>query len=113
MAILYSLRTKLIIFSSKSSPATLTDLLATIPPREITATSLVPPPISTIILPVASAIFKSAPIAAAIGSSVTKTCLSFAPAATAASITALFSTSVTPTGTLITTRGFGPNIDFG
>ena len=40
----------------------------TIPPKEITATSVVPPPISTIILPVASSTGSPAPIAAAIGS---------------------------------------------
>ncbi len=41
----------LIIFSSKSLPATLNDSLTTIPPKEITAISAVPPPTSTIILP--------------------------------------------------------------
>ena len=56
-----------------SSPATLMELLATIPPREITATSVVPPPISTIILPLGSEIIMFAPIAAAIGSSSKKT----------------------------------------
>ena len=40
------------------------------PPKEITATSVVPPPISTIILPLGSATSKFAPIAAAIGSSI-------------------------------------------
>ena len=39
------------------------------PPSEITATSLVPPPMSTIIEPVGSPTGRPAPIAAAIGSS--------------------------------------------
>ena len=40
------------------------------PPSEITATSVVPPPMSTIMFPVGSAIGRPAPIAAAIGSSI-------------------------------------------
>jgi hypothetical protein len=40
------------------------------PPSEITPTSVVPPPMSTTIEPVASEIGRSAPIAAAIGSSI-------------------------------------------
>ena len=40
--------------SSSSSPATRTDWLATMPPSEMTATSVVPPPMSTIMLPVGS-----------------------------------------------------------
>ena len=40
------------------------------PPREMTATSLVPPPMSTIMFPVGSATGSPAPIAAAIGSSI-------------------------------------------
>src|SRR5579875_2135451 len=39
---------------SISSPATRMDRLTTIPPSETTATSVVPPPMSTIMLPVAS-----------------------------------------------------------
>ena len=54
---------------SISSPPMRIDLLATMPPSEITATSVVPPPMSTIIEPVASWIGIPAPIAAAIGSS--------------------------------------------
>ncbi|CAB4600798.1 unannotated protein [freshwater metagenome] len=46
------------------------DLEVTIPPSEITATSVVPPPISTIIEPIGSCIGSPAPIAAAIGSSI-------------------------------------------
>ncbi len=56
--------------SSNLSPPTLIDLLQTIPPRERTATSVVPPPTSTIMLPLASAISKPAPRAAATGSSI-------------------------------------------
>ena len=56
--------------SSNLSPATLTDFEKTIPPSEITATSVVPPPISTIIFPLGSVIGRPAPIAAAIGSSI-------------------------------------------
>ena len=48
----------------------LKELLITIPPRDITATSVVPPPISTIIFPLGSATSRPAPIAAAIGSSI-------------------------------------------
>ena len=76
-------------------------LLAAIPPRLITATSHVPPPISTIIEPVASKTGSPAPIAAAIDSSISST--SCAPAERTASSTARLSTSVTPLGTLTTT----------
>ena len=41
----------LIIASSNLSPATLSDELTTEPPNEITAISVVPPPISIIIFP--------------------------------------------------------------
>ncbi len=54
---------------SSSSPAVRTDMLETTPPSEITATSVVPPPMSTTMFPVASWIGSPAPIAAAIGSS--------------------------------------------
>src|SRR3954466_6229751 len=57
------------IASSSSSPPTRTDCDTTIPPSEITATSEVPPPMSTIMLPVGSPTGSPAPIAAAIGSS--------------------------------------------
>ena len=50
------------------SPPTRIDWLTTIPPSEITATSVVPPPMSTIMFPVASDTGRPAPIAAAIGS---------------------------------------------
>ena len=73
------------------------------PPSEITAISLVPPPISTIIEPLGSFTGKPAPIAAAIGSSINETFL--APAANAESCIALRSTGVEPVGTQIIIRG--------
>ena len=54
--------------SLNSSPATRIDLLQTIPPKAITAISLVPPPISITIFPVGSRTSMPIPIAAAIGS---------------------------------------------
>jgi hypothetical protein len=89
--------------SSNVSPAIFMDLLLTIPQREITAISVVPPPTSTTILPYALVISSPAPIAAAMGSSIIYT--SFAPTLSAASITALLSTSVIPLGTHIIMRG--------
>ena len=89
--------------SFSSSPATLNELLITIPPKEITATSVVPPPMSTIIFPFGSATSKFAPIAAYIGSSIIYT--SLAPACITDSSTALSSTSVIPDGTPTTTLG--------
>ena len=89
---------------SSSSPPTRTDREATIPPREMTATSLVPPPMSTTMLPVASATGRPAPMAAAMGSSMMETCL--APALKAASRTARRSTSVTPEGMQMIIRGW-------
>ena len=68
---------------SKASPATLKDFEYTTPPKDITAISVVPPPISTTIDHVASDIGKPAPIAAAIGSSIN--CTFLAPAANAES----------------------------
>ena len=67
----YSLLTCAITASSISSPATRTDLAVTIPPRLITATSVVPPPMSTTIEADVSLTGRPAPIAAAIGSSIT------------------------------------------
>ena len=52
----------------KTSPAILTDLSQTIPPKAITAISVVPPPISTIIFPLGCIISRPIPIDAAIGS---------------------------------------------
>src|SRR6266581_3440117 len=91
------------IASSISSPPTRSDCETTIPPSEITATSVVPPPTSTIMLPVGSATGRPAPIAAAIGSSIRYAWR--APALSVASSTARFSTPVTPEGTHTTTRG--------
>lgn len=105
---LYFFLIKFIIERSNSSPATLTEREVTIPRSEITATSLVPPPISTIILPVGSATGRPAPIAAAIGSSTMNTLL--APAFSAASLTARFSTAVTPDGMHIITLAFVKNV---
>src|SRR5205823_2561056 len=77
------------IASSISSPAIRTDFAKTMPESEITATSVVPPPTSTIMLPPGSWIGSPAPIAAAIGSSIRYT--SRAPACMAESRTARFS----------------------
>ena len=60
----------LMIASSISSPPTRRLCETTMPPSEITATSVVPPPMSTIMFPVGSATGRPAPIAAAIGSSI-------------------------------------------
>ena len=91
--------------TSISSPPIRMLRLTTIPPRLITATSVVPPPMSTIRLPVGSETGRPAPIAAAIGSSIRRAHL--APAFRAASRTARFSTSVTPDGMPRTMRGRG------
>ena len=110
---LYFFLIKFMIALSNSSPATLTEREATIPLREITATSLVPPPISTIMLPEGSPTGSPAPTAAAIGSSMMNT--GFAPAFSAASFTARFSTAVTPEGIQIITLAFvkkEPRSDF-
>src|SRR5699024_12832458 len=100
---LYSLREYAVIESSKLFTATLMDRLVTIPPNEITATSVAPPPISTIILPVGSQTGKSAPMSAAKGSAIGNA--SFAPASLVASSTALSSTLVIPDGTHTTILG--------
>ena len=70
----------------------------------MTATSVVPPPMSTIMLPAGSCTGSPAPIAAAIGSSMMCAGLR-APADSAASCTARCSTPVIPDGTQITMRG--------
>ena len=75
----------------------------TIPPKEMTATSVVPPPMSTTMEPVGSVTGRSAPIAAAIGSSMRYAWR--APAWMAASKTARFSTDVAPQGMQMTMRG--------
>ena len=76
----------------------------TTPPNDIIAISVVPPPMSTTIDPVASDIGRPAPIAAAIGSSINWTFL--APAARAESCIAFLSTGVDPVGTQIKILGF-------
>ena len=91
------------IAASILSPATLTEWLVTIPPKEITATSEVPPPMSIIMCPEQELIGIPAPIAAKIGSLATKAWR--APADKAASITALLSVLVIPAGTEITSSG--------
>src|SRR5947209_6390780 len=91
------------IASSSSSPPTRIDCETTMPPRLMTATSEVPPPMSTTIEPVGSPTGSPAPMAAAIGSSMRYAVR--APALRQASSTARFSTPVTPEGTQTTTRG--------
>ena len=81
----------------------------TMPPREMTATSVVPPPMSTIMLPEGSVMGSPAPMAAAIGSSIRSA--SRAPALQAASWTARLSTSVTPLGMPTTTLGRGMRVN--
>ena len=66
---LYSFLMNWMIASSSSSPPMRTDWLVTMPPSEITATSVVPPPMSTTMLPVGSWTGRPAPMAAAMGSS--------------------------------------------
>ena len=75
------------------------------PPRLITATSVVPPPMSTISDPDGSLTGRPAPMAAAIGSSIRRA--HRAPALMVASRTARFSTSVTPEGIPTSTLGRG------
>ena len=65
----YSFFTCWMIASSSSSPPMRMLVDVTMPPSEMTATSVVPPPMSTTMLPVGSWIGSPAPIAAAIGSS--------------------------------------------
>ncbi len=96
------------IASSSSSPPTRSDLATTTPLIETMATSVVPPPMSTTMLPVASPTFSPAPIAAAIGSSMM--CTLRAPASYAASLTARCSIEVVPLGTATTMRGLARNL---
>jgi hypothetical protein len=93
------------IASSILSPAMRKLVAYTRPPSEITPTSLVPPPMSSTMEPVGSAIGRSAPMAAAIGSSIRYT--SRAPAPMADSRIARRSTWVEPHGTQMTMRGDG------
>ena len=64
---------KAMMLWSSVSPAQRTLRLDTMPDRLMTATSAVPPPMSTIMLPMASVVGRPAPMAAAIGSSITVT----------------------------------------
>ena len=93
---------------SNLSPATLKEDFLTTPPKDTTANSDVPPPISTTIFPSGSKMFIPTPIAAAIGSSIKYA--SLAPASLVTSITALFSTCVIPAGTQIITLGLFKNV---
>ena len=90
---------------SISSPPMRIERETTMPPSEMTATSVVPPPMSTISEPDGSDTGSPAPIAAAIGSSIRRA--QRAPALRAASRTARFSTSVTPDGMPSSIRGRG------
>ncbi len=74
------------------------------PPSDRIATSVVPPPISTTIEPVGSVTGRPAPIAAAIGSSISHTLR--APALSANSWMARRSTAVEPEGTQTTICGW-------
>ncbi len=103
MSTLCRLRMYLTTASLKASPATLMEADSTMPDREITAMSAVPPPMSTTMWPSGWVMSTPAPMAAARGSSMRYT--RRAPAWMPASITARSSTSVMPEGTQITTRG--------
>ena len=89
--------------SSILSPPILIDLLTTIPDRAMTAIPVVPPPMSTTMFPEGLSTSIPDPMAAHIVSSIRYTFL--APAASADSLTALFSTSVISSGTDIITLG--------
>ena len=89
--------------SSISSPATRMDSHAWMSASDMIATSVVPPPISTIMAAFGSSIGSPAPIPAAIGSSTKYTAR--APARSAELYTARFSTAVIPDGIAMTTRG--------
>ncbi len=65
---LCTLRTCLMIASSNSSPPTRMALVTTMPPREITEISVVPPPMSQIMCPAGSRMGMFAPMAAAMDS---------------------------------------------
>ena len=65
----YSRRMWVAMAASMSKPATRMALAATMPPSEMQATSVVPPPTSTTRWPVGSCTGRPAPMAAAIGSS--------------------------------------------
>ena len=79
------------------------DCETTMPPSEMMAISVVPPPMSTIMLAAGSSTGRPTPMAAAMGSGRVKTLR--APARSALSITARFSTAVMPDGMAMTTTG--------
>ena len=79
------------------------------PPREMTAISVVPPPMSTTMLPFGASTSRPIPRAAAIGSKIRYT--SRAPACSEESRTARISTSVLPEGMPTTILMFGVNSD--
>ena len=91
----------------RTSPATFKDFSQTIPDKAITAISVVPPPISTTILPLGFTMSIPIPIAAAIGSWIKYTSLPLTLSAD--SLTALISTSVIPDGIHITIVNEGEN----
>ena len=93
------------IASSILLPATRSDCETTIPPSEMTATSVVPAADVDDHVARGPSIGSPAPIAAAIGSSMMSTLR--APASLAASRTARSSTLVISAGTQMTTDGFG------
>ncbi len=78
--------------------------LHTIPPRDITAISVLPAPMSITIVPTGLSTGRSAPSAIAIGDGIRWVLC--APAEILASLSALSSILVSFTGTLITTEGF-------
>ena len=86
-----------------ASPATRTDCETAMPVMLMSATSLVPPPMSSTRLPRGSCTGMPAPMAAAMGSSTRET--ERAPDSRAASMTAFFSTWVMPVGMQITMDG--------
>ena len=89
--------------ASMSKEPTRTASRATTPPSESKADSEVPPPMSTTMFPTGSLIGRLAPMAAAIGCSIS--CASAAPAFRAASVTARRSTAVMADGTQTNTLG--------
>ena len=103
MAKLYFFLIYSVIAASILSPATLKEWDVTMPPREMTATSEVPPPMSIIIWPEQELMGIPAPMAAKIGSLATNAWR--APADRAASMTALRSVLVMPAGTEMTNSG--------
>ena len=87
----------------------LQELATAMPFKEMTAISVAPSPMSTIMVPWGTAMSTPAPMAAATGSSMRQTFRT--PAAVMASTTARFSTSVTLQGTLTTTRGMNTRLE--